>query len=151
MADKLTKFRALSRVDQMILIMAIFLLPLWQIGLRLTSGLRLERGVRSRDALKCLDGSIDQAMTTGRLVNLAARLTIGHPSCLVRSLFLRWLLERRGLPCVLKIGVRLIDGNLDAHAWIESGGMPVNEAPAVVACYSAFDESISARDFPALL
>jgi hypothetical protein len=44
--------------------------------------------------------------------------------CLVRSLVLTRLLARRGLPSALVIGVRP-GPNFEAHAWIESGGVPL--------------------------
>lgn len=61
-----------------------------------------------------------------------------HPlpaHCLHRSvLLLRWL-RRDGLPAELRIGVRHEDGALQAHAWIELGGLLVNDDPEHVSAF----------------
>src|SRR5208282_1246616 len=48
-----------------------------------------------------------------------------HPSCLIRSLVLLRLLARWGIDSALVIGVRLKDGSLAAHAWVEYRGIPL--------------------------
>ena len=47
--------------------------------------------------------------------------------CLTRSLCLRWLLGRRGLPAQLRLGVAREADGLLAHAWVELQGQPVGE------------------------
>ena len=56
------------------------------------------------------------------------------PRCLPRALVLAGLLRRRGLEGDLCLGTR-IAGDFDAHAWIEMGGRPVNEAADLDAVY----------------
>ncbi|MGB0387104.1 MAG: lasso peptide biosynthesis B2 protein [Ardenticatenaceae bacterium] len=61
-----------------------------------------------------------------RAVQRAAHL---HPIpmlCLPQSVALSWMLARRGLTCELVIGARPKEGTLDAHAWVERDGMPIN-------------------------
>ncbi|MGE0043156.1 MAG: lasso peptide biosynthesis B2 protein [Vicinamibacterales bacterium] len=44
-------------------------------------------------------------------------------NCLSRSLALAYWLARRGIATEFKIGTRLDDGRLDAHAWVEHDGV----------------------------
>ena len=48
-------------------------------------------------------------------------------SCLVRSRALLGLLRRRGIDAHLRIGVKLEDGALDAHAWVDCEGAPLGQ------------------------
>lgn len=45
-----------------------------------------------------------------------------HATCLKKSLILLRLLRKRGIPAELRLGVRKVDGDFSAHAWIESAG-----------------------------
>jgi len=58
------------------------------------------------------------------IVRLLGRLPT-HPSCLIRSLVLLRLLARWGIDSTFVIGVRLKDGSLAAHAWVEYQGIPL--------------------------
>lgn len=60
-------------------------------------------------------------------VNIAAAHGPFRGNCLARSATLLWLLHRYRVACVLRVGVRLADGNFAAHAWVESDGQPVND------------------------
>jgi hypothetical protein len=70
--------------------------------------------------------------------SIAARYVPGGASCLVRSLGLVAVLRRRGLHAELRIGVGDRRPALDAHAWVEVGGVPVNDSADVVSRYRAF-------------
>jgi len=50
----------------------------------------------------------------------------------------------QGVPAELRIGVRTQEG-FSAHAWVEVGGQPVNDAPDVAERFAPFDDSLSAR------
>lgn len=61
-----------------------------------------------------------------RAVLRAAHL---HPLpmlCLPQSLALAWMMRRRGHVCDFLIGARPGDPQLDAHAWVERAGRPIN-------------------------
>jgi hypothetical protein len=45
-----------------------------------------------------------------------------HATCLKRSLILLRLLRKRGIPAELRLGVRKVDDDFSAHAWIECAG-----------------------------
>jgi hypothetical protein len=91
------------------------------------------------------------------LVGSAARWTPVRTTCLTRSLALRWLLRRRGIPAELRIGVRLADDRpwtvddressmvhrpsspLHAHAWVECGDVNLTDTAQVAGRYAAFE------------
>jgi hypothetical protein len=50
-------------------------------------------------------------------------------------LVLHYWLHRDGLPSDLRIGVRLEDGVLHAHAWVELEGQAVNEVSSALAAF----------------
>lgn len=65
------------------------------------------------------------APACARAVGRAAHLVPGS-RCLARSLATECLLRRHGHAAALRLGVRFADdGELEAHAWIESGGASV--------------------------
>lgn len=76
------------------------------------------------------------------LVRAVARGAVLHALpmlCLPRALALAWMLARRGQGCELVIGAHPRDGTLDAHAWVEQDGVPINSP------------TDSAETFPVLL
>lgn len=69
-----------------------------------------------------------------------------RPSCLVRSLALADLLERRGVPGgLIRIGVRRHRGTLDAHAWVELDGRVVGDDPRRVRRFTPLGAVVAAR------
>ena len=77
-------------------------------------------------------------------LNLAARYCPGGAKCLPRSVALLALLRRAGIACELRIGVGKTEPALEAHAWVEVNGAPVNDTDDVGERYSAFEPSIAA-------
>jgi hypothetical protein len=149
LARHLAQFRALSSVGQRTLLYAAALMPVFWLGLRLL-GLprfqaRLQRSTVTRDAAMTLP----DVQALGELVNIAARHTLGPRTCLTRSLLLGWLLRRRGVESQLRIGVRLTNGRLDAHAWVECDGVPVNDQPDVSTQFASFGDLVPLEAFHA--
>lgn len=149
MTRYLARFRTLSGADQRTLLAAAAWMPLFWLGLRFL-GLprfqaRLQRSTVKRDAAM----SLPEIQALGELVNIAARHTLGPRTCLTRSLLLGWLLRRRGVESQLRIGVRLTGGMLDAHAWVECGGVPVNDQPDVGAQFASFGDLVPLEAFGA--
>lgn len=62
-------------------------------------------------------------------------------NCLSRSLMILGLMRRKGICCDLVIGSRLRNGELEAHAWVEHNGQPLNASPRVRGNYTAFEQS----------
>lgn len=51
-----------------------------------------------------------------------------RPRCLVRAVALNWMLERHGVcGSRIRIGVRIDEGRLAAHAWVELGGLVLGD------------------------
>jgi hypothetical protein len=53
-------------------------------------------------------------------------------------------LRRDGIETVVRVGVNRERGTLNAHAWVEYSGRPVNDADDIALRFPAFD-----RDFAA--
>ncbi len=69
---------------------------------------------------------------------IAARYVPGGASCLVRSVALLGVLRRRGIAAELRIGVGAASPALEAHAWVEVGGVPINDSDDVTTRYRPF-------------
>jgi len=77
-------------------------------------------------------------------VHQAARFGPGRPQCLVRSLALRDLLRREGLgPCRVEVGVRKLDGDFQAHAWVELDAVVIGDDPAHIHSFRKLPEVFS--------
>ncbi len=57
-------------------------------------------------------------------------------SCLTRSLVLYAMLRQHGHRPSFHVGVSGLEKRFDAHAWITVAGVPVSDAPDVVASYT---------------
>jgi hypothetical protein len=128
--DKLRRFARLPAADQRVLVGSAVLLPVAWLALRTLGLRRLERRMHGLPGAHESKATFAEVQNWGSLVNLAAR---HHPlpmTCLTRSIFLLWLMRRRGVDGQLRIGVRL-DQGFSAHAWVELDGEPVNDAPDV--------------------
>ena len=141
------KFRALSGHEQRTLLAAMTLLPLFWLGLRVLGLRRLLARLQNGNSTQRHEVSLDEIVRLGTLVNIAALRGPFPANCLTRSLLLTWLLRRRGIANQLRIGVHLADGRLDAHAWVEHAGTPVNDSADVGERFPAFAETPSLRAF----
>lgn len=64
-----------------------------------------------------------------------------HPSCLPRSLVLWYLLQRENMDGQIRFGARMIDGRLDAHAWVEFAGVSLDYLPPE--SYASFEPAVT--------
>lgn len=67
------------------------------------------------------------AKRVARMVRLAARHGVVRGNCLSRSLLLRRMLERRGIPSEIRFGVRAGVAAVEAHAWVEHHGHSLDD------------------------
>jgi hypothetical protein len=149
-----TKLTALTVAEWRVLLAASLLLPVAFVAVR-AGGLdaclrRLARPIEGRnsqsDAARS-DSTVPGALSTAEvarvaaLVGIAARYSPLPVTCLSRSIVLAWVLRRHGVDTRLRFGVRLTDGRLGAHAWLERDGVPINDAPAVDRQYLPFPET----------
>jgi hypothetical protein len=119
------RFLGLSPAERHLFLAAALLLPAVALGLRLVGWRRCQAALarlspRGRPAAPPV-----RAADAARMVLAASRHAPCRADCLRRSLVLWWLLRRAGLPGELRIGARKRDGRLEAHAWVEHGGRPL--------------------------
>lgn len=143
----LRRFSALERPAQALFLRAVVVLPLVELSLKFrgfdaTRSLlqkRLSRPARQTDS----DSLSKQVALTAHMVNAADRHGLVHPSCLVKSLTLWWLLGRQGVTSKLRVGVRKEGRNFEAHAWVEREGIALNEPEEHHHHYAAFDTALA--------
>lgn len=75
---------------------------------------------------------------SARWIRIASRYCPGGSNCLVRSVALYGSLRRAGVAADVRIGVARTPPRLEAHAWVEIGGAPVNDGADVAARYAPF-------------
>lgn len=63
-----------------------------------------------------------------RLVSHAIREGPLRGNCLSESMTVSLLLLRSGHPCTMRIGARRCGAGMEAHAWVELNGVPLNES-----------------------
>jgi hypothetical protein len=147
LSHKLQQFLALTAPERRTVLAAMALLPLFWIGLRTLGLQRLQAWLQRKPLRVANPLAADELQRLGRLVNSAAHQALGPANCLTRSLYLWSLLRRRGIDSQLRIGVRLTQGQLEAHAWVEHAGIPVNDRPDVSADFAPFAEPVSPSQF----
>lgn len=106
-------------------------------------GARVARTLR-RDGLRPLlepdrPGRVADAARARRVseaVDAGLGLLPLAPTCLRRSVTLLRRLHRLGLDGSLQLGVRTVDGRVEAHAWVRVGDVVVNDDPAEIATYT---------------
>src|SRR5512139_3281485 len=138
---------ALSGPERHMLFAALALLPLFRVALRVVGLQRLQARLYRKPRPGATQPALDELKRTGALVNAAAQRVLGRDNCLPRSLYLWWLLRRRDVHCQLRIGVRMADGALEAHAWVEHAGVPINDRADVSDHFPAFDDAVSPSRF----
>jgi hypothetical protein len=146
MWKQIERFRALGQPARGLFLGASVLLPLVSIslkwrGFRQTKAL-LERFLTVAHGSTNLDVQARTALTA-RMVRAAGYYGIGHPNCLNLSLALWWLLARQGIASDLRVGVRKAGEKFEAHAWVECGGVPLNEPEANHEQFAAFDAALA--------
>lgn len=151
MLKNLRRFSALERTAQTLFLRAFIMLPLVALSLKFR-GFEATRSTlrkrRSRDTPQTDSDSLNKRIAlTSHMVNAADRHGFVHPSCLVKSLTLWWLLARQRIASELRVGVRKESGKLEAHAWVEREGVALNEPEEHHHHYAAFDAALaSLRD-----
>jgi hypothetical protein len=133
------KFVELDPNGRRVFVEALLLMPVFSIGLRLL-GLRrlIALLARSTGSQRPWTGNLD-VHRFAALVAAACRRSPASGTCLTRSLLLQWLLRRRGVETDLRLGVRRTAQGIEAHAWVESQGRPVNDSADIVRHFAPFE------------
>ena len=145
MNARIAKLCALSRAERKLLLLAALLLPVFWIALRALGLRRLHAWIDRLPAIRHTQSLEVEPGAIGTLVNAAGRYSPGPSTCLTRSLLLRWLLRGRGVCSELRIGVRLQQGEFQAHAWVEHQGRPINDAVDIALRFTPIDTPRSYR------
>ncbi len=147
MLKSLRRFRALEPTAQTLFLRALVMLPFVGLSLRIrgfeSTRSALQKTVSPATLRLDSDSISKQIALTAHMVNAADRRGLFHPSCLVKSLTLWWLLGRQGIASQLRVGIRKESGNLEAHAWIEREGIALNEPEEQHHHYAAFDAALA--------
>lgn len=68
-----------------------------------------------------------EAKNITRLLSAAANHLFVRTNCLEQATALGYVLRRHGIPAELRFGARRDSAGLEAHAWVEHLGIPLNE------------------------
>lgn len=83
------------------------------------------------------EASIARSKALALAISRAAAYGIFRPACLVRSVALCRLMERRGIHnAVVRVGVVMRGAVMHAHAWVEYGGIILGDDPVNVSDYA---------------
>lgn len=134
-SHRLARLAALPARERRVLASAAARLPIAWIALRVAGLARLQAWERRafRRGSQAGADALPEARTIAAIVEIAARHSPFPNTCLSRSITLAWMLRRRGIASELRIGVRRTGASLEAHAWVECAGVPVNDTPESIA------------------
>ena len=82
------------------------------------------------------DNDQQRAVERARWLEAASRYHFLQARCLHRALALHEWLSGQRMPSELRIGVRLQGTELQAHAWVELGGLPVSDPIEMVRVFT---------------
>ena len=132
-----TRWRNLSPLERRATIAATALIPIIHLSVKALGAKRTHRAFGSiRPVPPPADVNI--ARRLAHAVSRAARWGVVAGNCLSRSIALMCLLGRCGIRADLRLGVRLEGNGLDAHAWVEHDGVPLNESPGIARRFPIF-------------
>lgn len=142
------RYRALDPEARKLFWRAVTLLPLiaWSLrlrGFKKTKETLQKKVPTSPQAAMAAEQVAKDVERTCRMVRSGAHHGIVHPTCLVESLALWYLLQEQSLPAHLRIGVRRLSEKFEAHAWVESEGVALNQTDGAHQHYAAFDSGFS--------
>ncbi len=132
---------------------ALLLIPVVVVALRIAGYARvvtaLDRTSR-RPRPSTRSASVNDARAVAAVVSTASRLSVLPSRCLDRSLVTWWMLRRRGIPAVVRLGTGPDpERRMAFHAWVECEGEVVNDRSDVTVRFVPFpaDAFMSVRRF----
>lgn len=121
------RWRELKGRQQAWLAVFVVVLPLVRLSLRTRGYARTRAWVErwSAKAHQRLPSRLDvhAADELARLAGIAGHRGVIAATCLPQALAVYGAIRRRGLAPSLQIGVRKLEGNFEAHAWVELAGI----------------------------
>ncbi len=125
------RWRSLTWGDRRMLLGLMLGLPVIAGMLRVLGVFRtrrwLERASPKAGSREVDAHNLRAAERLAKLAAIAGRRGAITVTCLRQALLVYWLLRRRGFAPELKIGMRSLDGVVDGHAWVELGGVALNQ------------------------
>lgn len=141
-ARRVARYRALSSRQRRDLHRALALIPLVALSLRIgryASVVSVLERTSRRAGLQPVVASPDEGRAIADMVALASGRGLVRGNCLHRSLVTWWLLRRRGVPAVIRLGAaKAPTQGVAFHAWVEYDSEVVNDRPDVVLRFAAF-------------
>jgi hypothetical protein len=143
------RFRKLPLLERELVLRAMAFLALAKVGLRVMGFRRwkqlIEHFSSRAPRRRILEpaSQLEMAKQVTRAAHSAELHGLGTPNCLVRSLTLWWLLRREGIEGELHIGACKSESRFEAHAWVELGGVVLNDSSEVHKHYARFDAPIA--------
>lgn len=130
------RYRSLSSQQRRDLRCALLLIPLVVIGLRIAGYTRVAAALNRTNRWprsSTRTAPVEDARAVAAMVSTASRLSFVPSRCLDRSLVTWWMLRRRGIPAVVRLGAgRGSDRRMAFHAWVECEGEVVNDSSDVI-------------------
>lgn len=141
----LNRMRGITGAELLYLLEAQFYLGLGELARLVRPKGELVRGVQDLSTTveapaqrEVVISELRAAAVVGWAVTRAARYGIVRSQCLVRSLAIQRMLKRRGIRgSELKIGVRVENGKLLAHAWVQLHGAVVGDSVGYVSTFQS--------------
>lgn len=140
---RIKQLRALSGDERYFLARAVFWLPLTSLLLHLV-GFRRTLGFFKRGKALANNTAITShhrhtAQKAARMIDIAANHGLYRARCLQKSLVLIKFMRACEIPCSLVLGARRQGDAFDAHAWVECGGVVVNDDADVGLGFTPFN------------
>lgn len=130
-AFRLSQWWRLPRSSRYLFWLLLAGLPAVSVSLRLLGFRRtlavVERVSHRRHPRSATAADVAAGHDLARLCAIAGRHGLFPATCLRQALLVHGLLRRRGLPPVLRLGVRRKDASPDMHAWVELNGVALGE------------------------
>ena len=147
--NRLSKFKALTLRERVLLFQSAILLPVTALGLRLFGTQKWQKVLASLTRKTANAAHVStpvaskevetvRAKQIARLVRAAANHGVYRANCLEQSLVLWAMLKRAGLESEIRFGARKEQNELQAHAWVECMGLTLNEDRGVEQRYAPF-------------
>jgi len=147
--SKWRSFWSLPGSERKVLLQALIALPSTALALRFVGFSRWQATlarlapVDEKMSSGVAGSSLERAQRIARMVQAASQYSPRRGNCLEQSLVLWWLLRREGMPSALRIGVRKLESEFEAHAWVELDSVVLNDTGDVHQHYVPFGRAIS--------
>lgn len=131
----------LGKAERRASLLGVVAIPTMAAGARIFGFGRMRdwaAGVRPRFGAQ---RAIAEAEALARGTRRAARRGFYPGTCLPQSLTLLWLMRREGLDAEIVLGARLVNGQLEAHAWVECDRIPINDGADVRTRFAPLESS----------